>query len=213
LVVPSSVTVGSYLIKATVNALTNSAAVYTISAAAPAATQATIISNGVVQNLTAAQFMTLQTITTAGTLYIPSSFVAVQPANNSPITYTAAQGIFINTAAGVTTFGINSDIVLKACSGPIVVDGAGIGTGQSNISLQAGSYISAKNTLFGTISGNVNVRLTANDYIDLTGATLYSTNIFLSAFNTVSKIITTGTNFLGTIPGKVANAGTAVTCP
>jgi hypothetical protein len=213
LVVPRSVPVGSYKLKSTVNAITDSTFEYKVSTDAPSATLATIISDGVVQNLTEAQFLSRQMITTAGTLFIPSNFLAAQTTNNSPITYTAAQGIFIDTVTGVTTIGTNSDIVLKACRGPIIVDGAGIGALKSNISLQAGTYISAKNVLFGNTSGNI--RLTANDYIDLTGGNLYSTDIILSAFDTVDKIITTGATygfFGGTTPGKVANNGTAVTC-
>jgi hypothetical protein len=214
LIIPSRITAGSYRLKSSVNAITNSTTVYTVSTAAPAATQATIISNGRVQNLTSAQFRNLQTITTSGTLFIPSNFFDVQTTNYSPITYTAAQGIFIHTFSGFSSFGNKSDIVLKACNGPIVVDGAGIGTIQSNISLQAGTYISAQNSLFGNIRGNVN--LTANDYIDLTGANLYSMDITLSALNTVNKIITTGATFGfygSTTPAKIANNGTAVTCP
>ncbi len=211
LIVPSSVSAGSYLFKVTANSSINKAVQYTISDSAPAATEAVSFYDGETTTYSLADLMSTGEIITDGILFIPSSF-NYQFDNGEAVNYSAAQGIYIG--ASITTKASSSTIKLRSSMGPIVIDNASFqaSTGSNDISIQAGTYISAQGTHF-TTKNSGNTSLTANQSIDLTNANMETGNIDLSAFNNTSSIITTNTNFHGTTPNLISNGGIAVTNP
>ncbi|NOU86189.1 hypothetical protein GC102_10425 [Paenibacillus sp. LMG 31460] len=210
-IVPDSVAAGSYSFKVTAANSSRNSAGYAISDAAPAATQAVSFYDGVAQTYTQEQLKSNGTIKTKGILFIPSSF-GYQTNNGVRVDYSADQGIYIG--AQITTKASGSDIQLRSALGPVVVDHAVLAasTGSNDITIQAGTDISARGTQFKTKNSG-DTRLTANRTIDLTRADFVSGDIHLSAFDTTGSLITTNANFHGDIPIRTANHGSGVTNP
>ncbi|MDF2670096.1 MAG: C-terminal target protein, partial [Paenibacillus sp.] len=210
-IVPSSVPAGSYLFKVTAKSATYNSAEYTISTSAQAATQAVSFYNGTTTKYSQADLIANGEIITDGILFIPASF-SYQTNNGVAIHYSAAQGIYIG--ANITTKASSSDIMLRSSMGPIVIDHATFvtSTGSNDISMLAGTYISAQGTSFETKNSGT-TSLTANESIDLSSASIDTGQVHLSAYNDTTSMITTNTNFHGGTPSKIANGGTAVTNP
>ncbi len=217
LVIPTTVPDGAYKIKVSILGNEDSSTTYAIYAAGstppPGAVEGEAMTfvNGVEETYTIQELEATGSITTTGMLFIPESYGDIQLSNNVPVVYTAPEGIFIG--ADIHTQAAGGNITLKSCNGPIQIDGAifETGTGQTDISMSAGTYISAQGSTFSAR----NIYLTANEYIDISSATLNiqgSGGIVLSAYNNTTSIIATSTVF-GTTPSQLANNGNGVSCP
>ncbi|MFC5653246.1 discoidin domain-containing protein [Paenibacillus solisilvae] len=200
-IVPSSITAGNYFFKVSAQSITNSSTGYSISASAPVTTKAVSFFNGVATTYSLADLIANGTIATDGILFIPSSFS--YQLKNAKVDYSAAQGIYIG--ADIRTKASNADIILRSSKGPVVVDNAAFTatTGSNNITMLAGTYISAKGTHF-TTKNSGDTSLTANETIDLSNAEINTGDIHLSARDGASSILTTNANFHGDTPSITA---------
>jgi hypothetical protein len=210
--IPDTVATGNYILKITANSISDINTPFTISTTAPTEAQAFTYINGVQQTFTKADLesSTLTTITTTGSLYIPESYGTINTATNTPVNYTAPSGIFIG--AGIKTQAAGGNIHLRACGGPIVVDGASFitGTGNTDISIESGQYISAKGTTF---DAGRDISLTANQYMDVSNGYFNSKNSASLMARSLAEITTSAANFNGKTPSETGNPGNPITCP
>ncbi|KIL42460.1 hypothetical protein SD70_00695 [Gordoniibacillus kamchatkensis] len=214
--VPATVPVGDYKLKVTALSVTNAATTYSVVQTVPSnvALAITYDANGVQQSFTKTDLQNTGAISTQGVLFIPTSYGQINTVNHLAVDYNAQQGIYIG--ADIQTKANGDNIHLKACQGPIVIDGAGFdtGTGNADITMEAGTYISAKGT---NLNAGRSLSMTANQTIDLSNpsnnpnAIVSGKSITLTA-RTLADIITTGTNFSRT-PTKIGNANNPVQCP
>lgn len=205
LIVPSRVPAGSYAFQVTANSVTNTSLAYAITASAPAATQAVSFHDGTVTTYTYGDLAAGGTIATDGILFIPSTF-QYQTDNGAAVNYSAAQGLYVG--GSLTTKAAKSDITLRSSLGPVVLDQASFetATGSNDITVEAGTSISAIGTRF-TTKNSGKISLTANQTIDLTGASVNSGRVELSASNDTTSIMTTNADFHGVVPIRTSNGG------
>lgn len=215
LLIPSTIPVGNYKLKITSLSVIHASTAYSIvTRVPPSVPQAFTFFNGVQQTFTKSELENNVTILTSGQLFIPASYGQINTVKQMPVNYSAEQGIYIG--AEIQTKANGGHIHLRSCRGPIVINGATFanGTGNADITMEAGTYISAKGA---SMYAGRNLILTANQTIDVSNPNrdpnirLEGKNISLTA-RTTGDITRTGTNF-SKMPNLYGNPNKPVACP